>query len=151
MNNVIYFNYSNFKFFLFGITNAILSIFFPWFSSISVNVKNSCVSALGSAFSFLKESFSSTNKSQKSDGITLQISTSPVHLYYDSRDVPFIWQWCTTTRCRSLHLLYLYQSQCRCTTIQVHLISSAVHCVKYFTIQRRHVYIGKVHLFSQIF
>ena len=79
----------------------------------------------------------------------LQISTSPVHFYYNSRDVRFICQWCTTTRCSSLHLLYIYQSQCRCTTIQVHLISCAVHCERYFTIWRRHVYIGKVHLFSR--
>ena len=69
-----------------------------------------------------------------SDYSTLQTFTSPVHLYYDFWDVCFNCRWCTTTRCSSLHLLYVYQSLCRCTTIQVHLISSAVHCVKYFTI-----------------
>ena len=80
---------------------------------------------------------------------TLQTFTSPVHLYYDLRDVCYICQWCTTTRCSSLDVIYIHQWQCRCFTIQVNLISCAVHCEKYFTIWRKHIYIGKVHLFSR--
>jgi hypothetical protein len=45
---------------------------------------------------------------------TLQRFTFQVHLYYDSRDVLYIYQWCTTTRSSLLHLLYICSTTISC-------------------------------------
>ena len=44
----------------------------------------------------------------------LQRFTSQVHLHYNSRDVPYICQWCTTTGCGLLHLLYISSTSISC-------------------------------------
>ena len=40
--------------------------------------------------------------------------TSQVHLHYNSRDVPYICQCCTTTGCSLLHLLYISSTSISC-------------------------------------